>query len=63
LADEFAIAARLYAEAVVKFTKTVRSEANFKELSKRAKKAQERAELARVAFEEHVFLHRCGLGS
>jgi len=59
LANEFAISARLYAEAVVILTRGVTSESNFEKLRIAARRAQERAELARVAFEEHVAGHGC----
>jgi hypothetical protein len=60
LADKFATAARLYAEAVVVLTGGGGSEAEFEKLRKRARQAQERSEKARAAFEEHVIAHRCG---
>jgi hypothetical protein len=59
LANKFAISARRYAEAVVILTSGVTSEWNFAELRMAARRAQERAEEARVAFEEHVARHGC----
>jgi hypothetical protein len=59
LANEFAISARLYAEAVVFLTSGVAAESNFAELRMAARRAHERAEEARVAFEEHLARHGC----
>jgi hypothetical protein len=59
LSNEFAICARLYAEAVVTLTSGVTSGSNFEKLRVAARRAQERAEIARVAFEEHVAGHGC----
>ena len=59
LADQFAIAARLYAEAVVIFTHNEFHGPQFEELRERAREAQDHSEKARVAFEEHVASHGC----
>ena len=61
LAQEFATAARLYAEAVVLFTSlgTIPND-KYTRLRDAVREAQERAEIARVTFEEHVDSHRCG---
>lgn len=59
LANAFAISARLYAEAVVILTSGLTSGSNFENLRMAARRAQERAEEARVAFEEHVAGHGC----
>jgi|SRR5215469_4825999 len=61
LANEFAIAARLFAEAVVLFTnhKGDPTGHEYSWLREAARKAQLRAEETRIAFEEHVDSHRC----
>ena len=59
LANDFATCARLYAEAVVILTSGITSGSDFEELRVAARRAQERAEEARVAFEEHVAGHGC----
>ena len=59
LADDFATASRLYAEAVVILAGSVDSGAEFESLRKLAREAQERAETAREAFETHVVSHHC----
>ena len=61
LADAFAIAARLYAEAVVIQTGTRCSGPEFEELCGRVREALERAEAAQLSFEEHVRSHSCGV--
>lgn len=60
LADQFATAARLYAEAVVAFTSppTISLD-EYKRLRKAAEEARKRAETIEVAYEEHVASHRC----
>jgi hypothetical protein len=61
LADEFATAARLFAEAVVLFTcRDSRSKDEYNRLRNASRAAQEQAEIARIAFEEHVDSHGCG---
>ena len=62
LAEAFATNARLYAEAVVNLT-GIRdlSEERFDKLRTAVKAAQERAERARVAYEEYLDGHRCTL--
>ena len=59
LANKFAISARVYAEAVVILTSGVTSGSNYADLRMTARRAQERAEEARVAFEVHVARHGC----
>jgi hypothetical protein len=62
LAEKFATAARLFAEAVVLLVdhKGNASHHEYSRLHAAALKAQLRAEEARVAFEEHVSSHQCG---
>jgi hypothetical protein len=57
LAGEYATAARLYAEAVAICTQSV-DPSGFEQLRIKAREAQERAESARVMFEEHVAFHQ-----
>ena len=59
LAQEFAAAARLYAEAVVLVTSlgTMPND-KYTRLRDAARAAEARAEIARVRFEEHVDSHR-----
>jgi hypothetical protein len=60
LAVEFAVHARLYAEAVVTLTQIWSiTDEQYKRLRNATEKAQVRAERASVAFEEHVEGHRC----
>ena len=59
LANKFAMSARVYAEAVVILTSGVTSGSNYADLRMTARRAQERAEEARVAFEVHVARHGC----
>jgi hypothetical protein len=63
-ADQFAIYARLYAEAVVAFTRDpgTMSPEKYSRLKKAVKEAQKRAEMMGVAYEEHLDSHRCGAG-
>jgi hypothetical protein len=58
LAQEFATAARLYAEAVVILATQATSRGDFERLRLEAKDAQERLEEARMLFEAHVISHR-----
>jgi hypothetical protein len=60
LGEQFSLNARLYAEAVVHLTrlKTMQPE-EYSRLRETAHKAHERAERARVAFEEHLLAHKC----
>ena len=60
LSEQFATAARLYAEAVAAFSSaplTV-SQDEYNRLRKAAEKARERAEAIGIAFEEHLASHR-----
>jgi hypothetical protein len=60
LAENFSLSARLYAEAVVRMTLTLSTEApEYPRFREAAHEAHERAEQARVAFEEHIATHRC----
>jgi hypothetical protein len=60
LAEQFAIAARLYAEAVALFTshKGTLSHAEYNRLVRTVEGAQQRSEAIGVAYEEHMALHR-----
>jgi len=53
------MSARVYAEAVVILTSGVTSGSNYADLRMIARRALERAEEARVAFEKHVAGHGC----
>ena len=61
LAEQFAITARLYNESVVVLTRSAgrMSPQEWDSLRKGAEQAQQRAEAAGLAFEEHVDWHRC----
>jgi DNA-binding response OmpR family regulator len=61
LADDFSTSARLYAEAVAMFarhTGTISTD-EFRRLRDNAKEARQRAEVTRIAFEEHIDSHHC----
>jgi hypothetical protein len=60
LADQFAIAARLYAEAVAVLTQTTHSKTDFERLRNGVREAHDLTEAARAAFEKHVLAHSCG---
>ena len=61
LAEQFAIAARLYAEAVASLTSdNALSPTEYDRLYKAAEDARCHSEQMRRAFEEHVASHRCG---
>jgi hypothetical protein len=58
LAAQFATAARLYAEAVVLLTaNSMKSPHDYNRLIQAVQQAQQRAESAMLAFQEHVDLH------
>jgi hypothetical protein len=70
LAEQFAIAARLYADSVALLTRDngmmpsdkdngMMPSDKYHRLRKAAEEAQRRAELAGKSFEEHVDSHRC----
>ena len=60
LAEQFAIAARLYAEAVASLTSHIAmSQTEYERLCRAAKDAHRRSEEMGRAFEEHVASHRC----
>jgi len=60
LAEQFAISARLFAEAVVMLTRPPDiPHPKYEALRASALEAQHRAEAAAVAFEEHVDTHDC----
>lgn len=64
LAENFAVAARLYAEAVVLLTASHGvSDSEYHRLRKAAAEAQYRCEEMRIAFEEHVASHEQGQNS
>jgi hypothetical protein len=63
LADGFAIAARLYAEAVANLAVAGISPEKYIRLRRRTEDALHRAEAASIAFEEHVASHMCFDGS
>jgi len=58
LAEQFAITARLYSEAVVRLTR--HESGKYDELLAAAIEAQRRVEAAQTAFQEHVESHGCG---
>jgi hypothetical protein len=62
LSEQFATAARLYAEAVVVFSSTslTVSQDEYNRLRKATEEVRGRAEAIGIAFEEHVESHRCG---
>jgi hypothetical protein len=62
LADQFAIYARLYAEAVVAFTRNpaTMSPEKYIRLKAAVEDAQRRAEMMGIAYEDHIDSHRCG---
>ena len=59
LAEQFAIAARLYAETVVMFTRGTASGEEFGGLSNSEDEALARLTAARTAFKDHVSSHGC----
>jgi hypothetical protein len=64
LAEQFAIAARLYAESVALLATSsagVMSPEEYGHLRQKAETAQQRAEAAGLAFEEHLDSHRCSV--
>ena len=62
LAEEFATAARLYAEAVVALTRFQTKEGEYDRCREAAEQAQVRTRQASAAFEEHEDSHRCASG-
>jgi sugar phosphate isomerase/epimerase len=62
LAGQFAIAARLYAEAVVTLTSNCGkiSQDLYDRLTRTVEEAQQHSEASGVAFKEHIESHRCG---
>jgi hypothetical protein len=62
LGEQFAIAARVYAEMVVNFTmQSEMTEVDYEQSREAAAEARLRAYAAGLAFEEHVASHRCAL--
>ena len=60
LAEEFATAVRLYAEAVVDLTVSSRvSQDEYRRLLHAAEAAHRNSEAARAKFEEHISFHKC----
>ena len=61
LAEQFATAARQYAETVVLLTRNpMKSEQAYNRLLEETRMAHNRSEAAAVAFEGHVASHQCG---
>jgi hypothetical protein len=60
LAEKFATAARLYAEAVSALTVYSNTE-SYPDLLKRAEEAQQRCESTGAEFKEHVNAHQCSI--
>ena len=58
LAEQFAIAAREYAEVAVAYV-TLGGSGDYLFMRKKAKEAQRCADAAFMAFEEHIDSHRC----
>jgi hypothetical protein len=63
LGKQFAIAARLHAEAVVVLTLAVPPVADFEESCSAVEQARQLCEAASAAFREHVIAHRCWGGN
>jgi hypothetical protein len=61
LAEQFAINARLYSEAVVRLTRSGQTSGDYDQLLAATVEAQGRAEVAQIAFEEHVKTHGCDM--
>ena len=59
LADQFAISARLYAEAVVNLTTMGTSPEEYVRLFQNASDTQGRSKAAFIAFDQHMRLHHC----
>ncbi len=59
LSEQFAIAARLYGDAVIALTTSSNSQLDHARLCRKAQEMKERAEAAMMVFEEHVDSHRC----
>jgi hypothetical protein len=61
MAEEFAIAARLYAEAVISFTNAIDKvpQEEYKLLRTAVEEVRLRVTAAGVAFDEHVNTHSC----
>jgi hypothetical protein len=60
LGEEYAIATRLYSEAVAHLTGSFGiSDADFKKLRQNVSHAHQRAEQAMVAFTTHIETHKC----
>jgi len=60
LAEQFAVAARLYAESAVRLATSGESGIDFNRLSDQTIEAQDRSEAAFRAFKGHVAWHECG---
>jgi hypothetical protein len=62
LGEEFALAARLYAEAVVQLMRDpiTMSDRDYQQLHAAVEQARARSEVAGRAFKEHVESHGCG---
>jgi hypothetical protein len=63
LAEEFATAARLYAESAIRLACSGKSAVDYAYLRDQTIEAQGRSEVAFKGFNEHVASHRCGEGT
>jgi len=63
LAEQFALAARLYAESAVKLTSLGKSEVDYIRLRDDTIEAQRHSEAAFRAFIQHVASHRCSVAA
>jgi len=59
LGEQFALAARLYAEAVVVLTRTGPAIADFEESCGAAEQARHLCDAAGAAFRDHITTHSC----
>ena len=60
LAEEFATAARLYAESAIRLACSGKSAVDYADLRDQTIEAQGKSEVAFRGFNEHVASHRCG---
>jgi hypothetical protein len=59
LAEQFAMTARLFAEAAAHMAGLVDSDGEYVQWREKTEAAQRRAETAYIALEEHIDQHRC----
>ena len=59
LGEQFAIAARQYAEAVVVLSRPIAAAADFEESCGAVEQARQQCEAAGLVFQEHVTTHGC----